>query len=365
MAARILALAGLVLSAAGIFVSATLSLTFLKGAVVPCGGGSGCAVVASSEYSRFLGLPLGYWGFAGYSLLFALGALSLVPRWSSATVRIAWLVALAGTVASGVLMYLSFVVIQATCLWCLASAITMALLLMDLTLRQRRADAGIRPLAGSVVSLLLLSGALAAAVYVERNSMRSFINQSALQATDFAELADPAAPSTGSSKARIVLVEFADFACPACRDVHQRLGSLLSHFDGIRLVYRHFPQPQLTGHEASVYGAACSALAAEKGKFWEFADLAFAGPPHPGRADYEKMLGRLGLGVRPGVVALSPGDPAVRRVEEDRKLGHRLGILLTPVFVVFSPERRPLATTNVDLAAALERPEIATYLRKR
>ena len=47
--------------------------------------------------------------------------------------------------------------------------------------------------------------------------------------------------SAGSTDAKIVLVEFFDFQCPACRRFSLTLDSIMSRKSGIRLVRRHFP----------------------------------------------------------------------------------------------------------------------------
>ena len=50
----------------------------------------------------------------------------------------------------------------------------------------------------------------------------------------------------GAPTARITLVEYGDFECPFCRQASPMVRILRSHFgDGLRFVYRHFPQPEV------------------------------------------------------------------------------------------------------------------------
>jgi protein-disulfide isomerase len=80
-------------------------------------------------------------------------------------------------------------------------------------------------------------------------------------------------PSKGSPAAPVVLVEFSDFECPACRNTESTLKQLIEQYgDKVRLVYRHLPLPM----HKDAFGAAQAAFCAgEQGKFWEMHDLLF------------------------------------------------------------------------------------------
>jgi hypothetical protein len=49
----------------------------------------------------------------------------------------------------------------------------------------------------------------------------------------------------GSEQPQLTLVEYGDFGCPHCFAAKLPLESLLRRFDGLRLVWRHFPDPEL------------------------------------------------------------------------------------------------------------------------
>jgi protein-disulfide isomerase len=78
----------------------------------------------------------------------------------------------------------------------------------------------------------------------------------------------------GSAAARLTLVEYGDYECPACgtlfltiRELHQQL------IGDVRIVFRHYP---LSGHHPQAQLAAEAAEAAgAQGKFWEMHDLLF------------------------------------------------------------------------------------------
>lgn len=85
-------------------------------------GLDGCNVVAQSPYAQFLGVPLGVYGVGFYTLAF-IGVFVLVyaPR------RLYYLLYLAfsivGALLSLVFLGIQLFLIQATCIYCLASAL--------------------------------------------------------------------------------------------------------------------------------------------------------------------------------------------------------------------------------------------------
>jgi len=361
--ARLLTVLSIFFAAAGLFVSTSLSLAHANGAVLPCGTGGGCEAVANDPHSHFLGFPVAYFGVAGYLALLCAAVLSASPRWDRAAKVAGLSLSFAGTAASGFLTSESLAVIHATCAWCLASAGLMTVLLVVHTLRLKpRFDDTVAFGTKAAVAGVLAAGAIGGAYWLEEHSKRDFVNHAVVDASTIQELAPATAHSEGRPDAPVILVEFADFACPACRDMHSRLERALSHSKNLRLVYHHFPLTYLHGHEASEIGSICSEIAAEKGLFWQFSDQAFNGPGHPTQADYEAILRKLGI-MEPVAKRLAdPTDPALQRFQADKKLGTKLGIKLTPVFVVFSPKLGPIATTNVTLLDVLERKEIYPYV---
>lgn len=78
----------------------------------------------------------------------------------------------------------------------------------------------------------------------------------------------------GNASSSIVMIEYSDFQCPACRTYYLVMRELAVEFgDRVAFVYRHFP---LTGIHANAEFAARAAEAAGKqGKFWEMHDLLF------------------------------------------------------------------------------------------
>ena len=132
------------LALAGIFIS--IYLTLYKLGVIgelSCSIGS-CETVNTSRWSVFLGLPVAAWGLLFYLDVFGVALLGTMPRWENEPVISIVLVAQAaiGVLFSAWLTYLELAVINAICIWCVASAIiVVAILLVSIAdLRELRAE---------------------------------------------------------------------------------------------------------------------------------------------------------------------------------------------------------------------------------
>lgn len=79
----------------------------------------------------------------------------------------------------------------------------------------------------------------------------------------------------GNPQAIVVVTEFADLECPACKTAYIRLTKPLLEKYGsqIRYEYKHFPLRAI--HRYAMDLAEAAECAADQGKFWEFSDMAF------------------------------------------------------------------------------------------
>ena len=82
----------------------------------------------------------------------------------------------------------------------------------------------------------------------------------------------PAAPgyrTLGPADAKVTIVEFSDFECPACRVAEPPMRAILKLYEGkVRLVFKHFPLERM--HRFARPAAIASECAGRQGKFWEF-----------------------------------------------------------------------------------------------
>lgn len=119
-----------------------------------------------------------------------------------------------------------------------------------------------------------------------------------------------------------VVIEYADFECPFCAALHERLAQL-----PVRLVFRHFP---VRSSHPRAWAAACAAeTAGLQGRFWEMHDSLFA---DQGRLDDPHLWRRaqeLGLELG-GFEADRRSDAVLERVRRDFRSGVRAGVVTTP-----------------------------------
>src|SRR5256884_4447697 len=133
----------------------------------------------------------------------------------------------------------------------------------------------------------------------------------------------------GAAKPQLTLVEYGDFGCPFCFAANRPVMSLLERYDALRLVWRHFPDPDL--HPGADLAAELSEVAARQGSFWKAHSLLLAGREGFSPADLRAVASELGL---------EEADEALRertlrdRVLDDVAGGKRAGVHGTPTFFV-------------------------------
>jgi protein-disulfide isomerase len=105
------------------------------------------------------------------------------------------------------------------------------------------------------------------------------------------DLADT--PSQGPADAPIVIVEFADFECPACGAMRPILEQVIGeHRDKIRFFYKHFP---LGMHQNAEKAARVAVAAMKQGKFWEMHHALFENQTALSSENMEKLAQGIGL----------------------------------------------------------------------
>lgn len=140
--------------------------------------------------------------------------------------------------------------------------------------------------------------------------------------------------SRGPKDAKVVLVEYSDFQCPACGSFYPTVEELNKELgDKILYVYRNFPLPQHQNAEIAAYAAEASA---RQGKFWEMYSLLFANQREwsegKNARDYiNKYAGTIGLNMDKfgtDIVLSEIKD----KVSGDETGGANAGVNSTPTF---------------------------------
>jgi len=102
----------------------------------------------------------------------------------------------------------------------------------------------------------------------------------------------------GNKEARVILIEYGDYQCPACATYNPFVIKLSEEFqEDLKIVYRHFPL--ITIHKNSMPSAQAAEAAGKQSKFWEMHDLLYdkqsewaeAGDAKEKFSEYAKSLG--------------------------------------------------------------------------
>jgi protein-disulfide isomerase len=83
------------------------------------------------------------------------------------------------------------------------------------------------------------------------------------------------APGTGNPEALITIVEFADFECPVCKQLHDAVRGILPNYPQVRLVFKDFPLEQI--HPWARTGALAGRCAYQQDPktFWKMYDYLY------------------------------------------------------------------------------------------
>lgn len=109
-------------------------LTLYKTGIIgqlACSVGS-CETVNTSRWATFMGLPVAAWGLGFYAVVLAVALAGVQERWATSLVVSRALLALTawGVLFSGWLTYLELFVIHAICVWCVTSAVVVAVMFL-------------------------------------------------------------------------------------------------------------------------------------------------------------------------------------------------------------------------------------------
>jgi protein-disulfide isomerase len=147
--------------------------------------------------------------------------------------------------------------------------------------------------------------------------------------------------SKGPEGAPIVIVEFADFECPACAAARPVVEDVFEQHPGqVRLVFKHFP---LGMHPNAEKAARASVAAQKQNKFWELYGLLFENQTALSPDNVEKLAEKAGLDLA-RFRQDRDSEAVADSVAKDRKQGEALQLDSTPT--LFINGRKFPATTD-------------------
>jgi len=148
---------------------------------------------------------------------------------------------------------------------------------------------------------------------------------------DYNGMAGPR-PVKGNAAATIVVEEFSDFQCPACKSAQPTAEDVINTFgDKIAFYYKHFPLTAI--HPFAFRAALAAECANDQGKFWEYHDVLFQNQPNFSEDELVRYAGDLGLD---GTSFSACVESRARQdvVRADMREGDNRNISGTPTFFV-------------------------------
>ncbi|MBI2405177.1 thioredoxin domain-containing protein [Candidatus Gottesmanbacteria bacterium] len=153
----------------------------------------------------------------------------------------------------------------------------------------------------------------------------------------------------GDTNAKVFLVEFSDFQCPACKAAKPVVDAIVAQYkDKLVFGYRHFPLDQ---HPFAMKAAQAAEAAGQQGKFWEMYDLLFDNQEKFSDSLFPDLAKQLNLNMDEFTKAFE--DNAIKqKIEADRAYGTQIGVNATPTFYLNGQKLN--LTTFDDLKKAVE-----------
>jgi predicted DsbA family dithiol-disulfide isomerase len=108
--------------------------------------------------------------------------------------------------------------------------------------------------------------------YLVRGELSDLTKDPLKENRDKLQLKD--APATGDPNAPITMVEFADFECPVCRNLHEALKGILASYPQVRLIFKDFPLEQHPWARTASLAGRC-AFNQDPNAFWKMYDLIY------------------------------------------------------------------------------------------
>lgn len=138
----------------------------------------------------------------------------------------------------------------------------------------------------------------------------------------------------GDSGAKVLIVEFMDFECPACRAFVTSERAMVRSVFGpdVAFIHRHFPLTTI--HRLAMPLAVASECAADQGRFNEFHDAVFAQADSLGLKTIEAFARDAGVSDLAEFKDCTKSGGKESLVAKDMAEGRRIGVIGTPTIIV-------------------------------
>lgn len=144
--------------------------------------------------------------------------------------------------------------------------------------------------------------------------------------------------ATGTPSAKVTIVEFGDFQCPACGAVNPIVKKVIADYqDKIYFVFRNFPLPM---HPNALVSAEAAYAAGLQGKFWEMESMLYESQlewseksgDEP-RKIMRSYAEKLDLDMTKFNESLD-SNAGAEKIQKDQNDGYQLGVDSTPTFFI-------------------------------
>lgn len=317
-----------------------------------------CDTVAKSPYSEVFGYPLALWGIGFFAALAVLGVLTRVNKKDDKDHE-AGIVGLSyiGALSAIILGLIAWFGVGAICLSCIGIYI-LNFAQLGLTVAYRRNT--LSPLtmkslfsglttSALIVALTVLGYRLALPSQPTKDPSQagqsesaddslilgSAVNELGVTKSAFAGLGEDY--RKGNDSAKVTVVEFSDFECPACGRVAPVIKELHNTYgEQVLFVFKNFPLDNSCnkGMQQELHKFACSAAklarcAGQIGKFWDFHDKVFAEQKNLNLESAKTWAKGIGLSDLQIEQCLTSKD-ITAKIEEDISIGEKAGVSGTP-----------------------------------
>ena len=203
-------------------------------------------------------------------------------------------------------------------------------------------ESGVPSLYQTTVDVTRGEGHQSASLYVSKDGRYLFQGEMSDMTKDplvdtRAKLDIKDAPSLGDPKAPVTIVEFADFECPICRNLHDAMRQLLPSYPQARLIFKDYPIDQIhPWARTAALGARCAYMQDPKA-FWKMYDHIYdAQDLITAENVYSKVMdyaGEAGLNIE-NLKSCMAGSEATAAIEASLANGKSLDVASTPTLFI-------------------------------
>lgn len=142
----------------------------------------------------------------------------------------------------------------------------------------------------------------------------------------------------GDPHAEISIIEYSDFECPFCGQLHPTIERIVEEHTDVNWAYRHFPLSSFhTRAYSSAHASECVAELGGNEAFWTFADVLFENQHSLGDELYESAATNLGIPLDSFKVCMND-DRYEQDINDDLREVQQVGGQGTPYVIVVNKD---------------------------